>query len=164
MVDQVDIYSVMVIDVNGCIVIVDVMVEEYFNFILVIDGFLSFCVGFNIILGMEENYVFYLWLDNSIDLEFIVDMFGDVVVMVMDSNGCIGLMVEMVELVDGLSLVIVGLEGFCFGELIVLCVVGNYVIISWLDGSGVDIFVVDSLGVYVVLVMDNGGCVGENVM
>ena len=161
-VDQADTYSVTATDVNGCTATADATVEEYLNPTPVIDGSLSFCAGFNTTLGTEENYVSYLWSDNSTDPELTVDTPGDVAVTVTDSNGCTGSTAEMVELADGLSPVIVGPTGFCPGESIVLRVAGNYATISWSDGSGADTLVVDSPGAYAVSVTDNGGCAGEN--
>lgn len=84
--------------------------------------------------------------------------------MVIDGNGCIGSMSEFVNEVIEFLLVIFGDLDFCFGLIMILNVGNGFNIYLWFMGESIMSIMVDELGIYMLNVMDVGGCEGEVIV
>lgn len=97
-VDVVGIYYVIIIGVNNCVVVDFVVVEILFLLVFEILGGLSLCVGSSLELFVSVIYVIYSWEGVVNVLIFDVFMLGIYGLMVIDVNGCIGIInMEIIE-------------------------------------------------------------------
>lgn len=105
----------MVVDENGCIGNMNIIVIELEVFVLVIFGNLFFCVGNMIILDVGLGFISYLWFIGEISVVIIVDIVDIYSVIVMDVNGCFGFISVLIS-ENGVLLVFLGLiSGFSIG-------------------------------------------------
>lgn len=92
------IYEVIVIDVNGCFVVISIIIDESNLFELIIEGvFIVFCIDmFILIVVVNGGVVFYIyeWSDNFgmvFGNEVMLENFNSelINVLVVDNNGCV---------------------------------------------------------------------------
>ena len=160
-VDEAGSYSVTATDANGCIVIGESEVIENPLPEPEITGLQIFCEGFTTTLATAESYIEYSWSDNSTTPTIEVGAAGTVAVTVTDANGCIGATQVELTTVTELEPTVIGAEGICPGESVVLYVQEDYDSPVWSTGSVGDSIIVNTAGVYTVNVSAPGGCTGS---
>ena len=84
------IYSVDIVDVNGCSGSDEVTVEESTSLNPVITGDDAFCENGNTVLNAGSGFDTYLWSDGSTEQTLTVNSADDYSVTVSDAQGCTG--------------------------------------------------------------------------
>lgn len=152
----------IVMNVQGCVGMIMIEISEYVIFVFQIDGVFNFCFGILIILIVEVGFENYQWSNNIGMFEVEVIVFGMIEVIVIDVNGCV--IFNSIEV--GVYLVLVldiqGLVGFCIDIMVILFVGVEYVVYIWFIGSSVESIIIDSGGVYWVMVIDVNGCISQD--
>lgn len=87
-ISSVGIYSVIVIDLNGCMGIVIFEVEEVALLDVFIFGVISYCIGISMIFMVSLAGFLYEWFNGVIILIVEIIIFGIVFVMVINVLGC----------------------------------------------------------------------------
>ena len=84
------IYTVDIVDQNGCAGSASIEVNESSSITPVISGDLSFCAGGSTILNAGAGFASYLWSDGSIDQTIEISEAGNYSVIVSDASACSG--------------------------------------------------------------------------
>ncbi|MEO5906407.1 MAG: hypothetical protein ABIQ11_06765, partial [Saprospiraceae bacterium] len=84
------IYSVDIIDANGCAGSATVSVNESTSLSPVITGGTAFCENGNTTLNAGSGFATYIWSDGSMNQNLIVSTTGTYSVTVSDGQGCFG--------------------------------------------------------------------------
>ena len=161
-IDASDNISVTVTDANGCVGTDAVVVTENPNPTPLINGALSFCVGFNTTLSVDDSYVSYSWNLGSSTATQTVTTGGDVSVTVTDSNGCIG--TDQVTTIQNTNLlpIIVGDLDICQNSTTTLDAGSGYANYLWGNGETTQTITANATGDYSVTVSDANGCSGND--
>ncbi len=117
----------------------------------------TICSGASIELGPGDQYVSYLWQDNSTFPFYNVTIAGSYIVTVENSYGCFG----EDEIYINISPSHVDLGGdqqICEGETVELNAGEGFISYLWQDNSTSPIYTVSLPGIYSVTVLDEYGC------
>lgn len=103
----------IVIDVNGCVEIVSVMLVYNFNFILGGVGIFEICFGVNdgfVMVSLQGGVMFYIYVwSNGVSQQVVMNVvFGFYIVMVMDVVGCVVVIMINVFVVFVFDIIVVG--------------------------------------------------------
>ena len=114
------------------------------------------CSGEELLLGAESGFSSYLWSTGEVTEQIAVSEAGTYAVTIMD-GGC-----EAIDSVD-VSLIEVSVDlgtdiAICDGTNTTLDAGENYVAYLWSTGATSQQIVVDSAGIYSVIVEDENGC------
>ncbi len=121
----------------------------------VIEGDLHYCFDDGTTLSVDSLYTNVSWSNGVMDYVTVEDT-GVVVVIVTDSNGCIGSdSVMITQSSPGVS--ISGNIPYCEGELIQLTAAGGGLSIVWSTGDTANTVIVGT-GTHTASVMDTNGC------
>lgn len=153
-------YSVDVIDTNGCASDAVISITEYDLPTPEIGGSLTFCTDLSTTLNAGAVYTSYAWSTGGSDSELTVAVQGPIGLTVTDENTCIGSTSEFVQEATELSPVISGDLDFCTGENTELSAGNGFETYLWSNGSTDPSITVDTAGVYSIFVTDEGGCNG----
>ncbi len=163
-VTEAGIYSVVIMDTNGCSAFDEIEVNVYESPDPQITGSTTFCIGGSSVLGLANTYISYQWNDdaNSTTETITVTDEGTFMVTVVDENGCIGQTSIVVTIEEDLMPQITGSLAFCDGDSTILDAGNGFMIYQWSTGSGDQSIVVYEAGIYSVTVTDASGiCTGD---
>ncbi|TVR84199.1 MAG: hypothetical protein EA409_01435 [Saprospirales bacterium] len=153
--------TLIVTDELGCSGEVTVEVEEHIPPSPSIAGSTSFCIGNSTTIDAGEGYQTYLWNSGDTTQTLLVSSAGEYSVTVSDLNGCTGEASIEISEEESLMPVINPLDpGFCPGESIELSVSSGFETYLWSTGDQGPIILVDSAGIYEIMVVDQDGCTG----
>jgi hypothetical protein len=164
-IDATGVYTVTVIDANGCSGEGQVQVNATppINLIVTPDGPTSFCVGGEVTLTSDTGFDDYLWSDGSTTVEELtVTQSGDYYVSVVDNLGCTGLSQIVQVSVNALPNAAIAADGpisFCDGDSVVLNAPAGYPSYLWSDTSVNESITVLEAGVVTVTVTNDQGCI-----
>ncbi|MEO0338534.1 MAG: hypothetical protein AAF242_04900, partial [Bacteroidota bacterium] len=157
-VDASGIYSVTIMDDQGCVGVDSFAVQVSDQLRPEIIGSSSVCFGDSTELSVGD-YMSYLWSTGDTTSTITVGSSGTYSVTVMDDQGCVGVDSFGVQVRDQLRPEIIGASSLCFGDSTELSV-GDYMSYLWSTGDTVSTITVSASGTYSVTVMDDQGCVG----
>jgi hypothetical protein len=154
------VYSVTVVDSNGCVAAASITVGEHPLPLPEITGNLLICPGSSTTLSVTGKYRHYLWSTGEITPSITVNYGGVFSVMVIDSNGCTGTAQVTVVANAPITPVITGVRSFCDGESAVLSGQPGFVSYLWSTGDTTQSIEVSNAGTYTLTVTDANGCSG----
>lgn len=172
----VGIYMVDIIDVNGCVVSVEIFVivgivdlldvvvlngdcEEVGELkLMVIGGIVDYIIEWS---GLDDGFIMISEIFIMLGDFFV----GDYMIKLIDVNGCIDEVVVIIMVMEGVGIRLVGIDGDCMvvGYIFVDVIEGlGFFIIEWfgvVEGldvfDGEEYFIIDFLGgIYIVKVMN----------
>ena len=154
-VSQAGIYSVQVIDENGCEGSAQILITEYPLPLVSINGDTDFCEGESSILTASPAES-YLWSTNENTQSIMVTQSGNYSVVVTDLNGCQNMAEIKVEVFPSPLVSITG-DDFCEGESSVLTAspAESYL---WSTNENTQSITVSQSGNYSIVVTDLNGC------
>lgn len=164
-------YIVIVIDVNGCMVIVSFIVMEMFLVNVLIIGEIVVCgvedFGFvGIIVNGGIFFYIYNWSIGVI-IEDIIDLSSGIYfVIVMDVVGCMGEVSIIINVISDFFVNLILCDVLCFGDnngsVFVVVVGGDMLYIyMWSMGDIGNEIIGLVVGIYFVMVMEVNGCFVE---
>ncbi|MCB0637809.1 MAG: gliding motility-associated C-terminal domain-containing protein [Lewinella sp.] len=156
------IYSVEVIDDNGCTGTDMTTVIPLPPPVPTINGSLSFCAGGSTVLDAGD-YAAYEWSTGAATASITVDEPGTYSVTVTSNLGCTGSATVEVTAGGSLSPQITGALSICSGEATTLAA-GAYASYEWSTGEITATISVAAPGDYSVTVTDAIGCMGEDLV
>ena len=152
-------YTVTVIDINGCEGSTNINIAEYPLPTPVIDGN-NFCNGTSEVLSTSVAYNAYEWNTMETTAQITINTAGNYSVTVTDANGCesstnsnIAVLILPTPNISG--------SNFCENTTTDLDA-GSYSIYTWNNLETTQIISISSAGTYTVTVTDNNGCEGIN--
>lgn len=146
-------------DVNSCQDSFVVVVVENLLLDINLQGLVIFCEGDSIILFVVfVEYFFVIWLMGSEEVDVIIMVFGLYQVFVLDLNGCICDFIFIVEELALLVIEIIGLDFVCVMDSVMLQVMLGLMDYIWFFGVGGFEIIVDSIVIYLVIVIGDNGC------
>lgn len=158
-VDQPGVYTVEVMDANGCSGNASVDVLQFLAPSVNISGDLTICQGQTTTLNAGTGFSDYDWSVVSANGNaVVVSQAGEYRVTVTDANGCTA--VDRVDVIVNAN-PIVNLPvatGFCAGSSVLLNPGAAFVTYDWSDGSSSPALLVDQPGNYELIVTDINGC------
>jgi gliding motility-associated-like protein len=153
-------YSVTVTDINGCIGMSSVLVNEDTELSIAIEGPREYCQGSTARIGVQGTYAGYLWAPGGQTTQFINVTAGTYSVTATDSDGCTGSQVVVVSENPNPTPTISGPSTFCTDRTATLDA-GMWQSYAWSNGLGNTRTVsVNQTGTYMVTVTDTNGCIG----
>jgi gliding motility-associated-like protein len=153
-------YSVTVTDINGCIGMSSVVVNEDTELSIAIEGPREYCEGSTARIGVQGTYASYVWSPGGQTTQFINVTAGTYTVTAMDSDGCTGSQVAVVSENPNPTPNISGPSTFCTDRTATLDA-GMWQSYAWSNGLGNTRTVsVNQTGTYMVTVTDTNGCIG----
>ena len=143
---------------EGCDSIVEVDLTFFSAPIPIIGGPTAVCPGASIVLSVSSSFISTEWSNGAMTPSIFVNSSGNYSVTVTDNNGCVG--EDDVDITDGVNPnpVIMGPEGICPGDIIILDVGLGYSSYVWSNGSFISQTTVTSPGIYDVTVTNADGC------
>ena len=157
-------FQVTVVDGNGCQGSGTFLVDQRINPIPQITGDSLLCPGDVTTLLANTGFVSYNWSDGSNSISTTFDRAGSLTVSVVDSFGCPGMSSVQIDTLSAPVPQITGDTAFCEGTSGLLIGEPGFVSYEWPDGSTNTSFMVDSGGVVELIVIDNNGCEGSNIV
>lgn len=151
-------YSVMVIDTNGCQATQSLNIIENALPVPTIQGGNGYCPGETLNLSATQNWEAYEWSNSGLGAEISVNTPGLYQLTVTDNNGCMGTTSQDVVAFPEPSPLIVGALQFCPDTETILMVNNSYAIYNWSDNSSAPSLLVNTPGTYSLTVTDNNGC------
>ena len=158
-VDQAGIYTVEVMDQNGCAGTTEIEIVVNALPDPTISGNLTICTDESTLLS-TGNFESYLWSTGEETQSIEVSNPGTYSVEVTNQSGCINTAEVVVEAFDAINLEISGDQAFCFGESTQLGV-DQFETYLWSTGEETQSISVTASGTYTVEVMDQNGCTAE---
>jgi gliding motility-associated-like protein len=150
-------YSVTVIDANGC------SNSNSFNLTVnalpapSISGVTAFCIGASSTLNAGNNYVNYVWSTGAVTPSITVTASNNYQVTVTDANGCSSSTSQLVIAWALPNPVITGSAAVCSGLQSTLSA-GSFTNYSWSTGATTPTISTGTAGNYTVIVTDSNGC------
>lgn len=157
------VYTLTVLDDEGCPGEASVLITELPAPIPVINGPLEFCEGTETVLSLTQAFSTYQWSTGANDLLTTVTSPGIVSVTVTDFDGCEGEASVVVEELPNPEPVITGPDGVCENSFVILNASPGYQAYDWSTQDASQSIVADMPGLYQVTVTDGFGCVGSAV-
>lgn len=154
------VYSVEVLDTNGCVAVDSVEVSQLDSPSPQIIGSSSFCTGNSTTLN-GGDYESYLWSTGDTSQLIEVSVAGLYQLTVTDVNECSG--VTDIEVTEEESLspeILPQSPGFCPGNAAELSAQEGFESYLWNTGEDNISILVDSAGLYTLTVFDSDGCSG----
>ncbi|MFT5263515.1 MAG: hypothetical protein ACI8YQ_002258, partial [Polaribacter sp.] len=163
LVTETGIYDVMVTNAEGCTGMDQIEVTEAPLPIPIINGTSVICEGEgeSTLLFLQEDYVSYLWNNNSTDETITADESGLYTVIVTDDMGCTGIANIMITEETVVLPEIIGSQTFCEGSNTLLSLSESYQSYLWSDGSTEPTIEISQEGNYDVVVTTAIGCTGS---
>jgi hypothetical protein len=154
------VYSVTVVDTNGCVAAASITVGVHSLPLPEITGSLMICPGSSTTLSVSGKYRQYLWSTGENTQSIKVNYGGTFSVTVIDSNGCTGTAQVTVVANTPIQPTITGARSFCDGESSVLSGQPGFVSYLWSTGDTSQSIEVSNAGTYTLTVTDANGCSG----
>ena len=151
-------YSVTVTDTNGCAGIGDFALSVNPLPQPSIVGATAFCEDLSTTLSSDQTYDTYTWSTGQDMQEITVSDPGVISLMVIDSNGCEG---SSIVILDALPIPTVSISGdniFCTGSTTTLDAGTGFTHYLWSDSSSAQQLDISIPGNYAVEVTDDNGC------
>ena len=155
------VYSLFVLDDDGCPGEADIVITQLPDPVPVIDGIPAFCQFAETILSVNEPYLNYQWSTGDFGSSAVVSSPGLVSVTVTDSEGCEGSAVIEVSEIPNPQPTISGPLGICPDGVVTLSADQGYLIYDWSTGQGTPSIQADQAGLYSLTVTDDFGCSGS---
>jgi hypothetical protein len=130
--------------------------------VIAVTGDSIFCAGNSAVLS-TSNFSSYLWSNGLTNDSISVNTSGIYVVTVADGNGCTSTASQIIT-VNALPLPVATANGpttFCQNGSVQL-ITGSYVLYNWSNGAVSNPIVVNTQGIYNVIVTDANGCSGSS--
>jgi hypothetical protein len=166
-VDQPGMYSVMIMDDNGCENVDTVQVIEQPLPLPQISGDLTICPEDTTILSTVDAYDSYFWSTGESTPMISVFNGGPIDVTVIDSFGCEGMASAIVsEVVPSATVAIIAdNDVICTGQTATLEATGGvFTDVVWSDGTTGPLLTVTTPGTYAVSAMDSNGCISVDTL
>ena len=160
-VNEPGVYSLFVLDDEGCPGEADIFITQLPDPIPVIDGIPAFCAFSETILSVNEPFLNYQWSTGDIGPNAVVFAPGLVSVTVTDSEGCMGSADIEVSEIPNPQPVISGPLGICPEGIVTLSADEGFLIYDWSTGQGTSSIQADLPGLYGLTVTDDYGCSGS---
>ncbi len=165
-VDDNSVYTVTVVDSNGCAGTSAPAQLSYFaqpSASITAQGATSFCYGDSVRLQATLGFVTYAWSNGDSTPSIVVHDSASYAVTVTDTNGCSvtsdSTLVEVLSLPHP-TLTVSGDTNLCSGESVTLLVPGTFHYYHWSTGEETSNIVASDSGAYWVEVEAYTGCVG----
>ena len=155
-------FTVTVIDVNGCSNTASTQVTSLPNPTPTITGVATICQGATSILNAGSGYVSYAWSAGGGTQNLNAGTSGIYTVTVTDANGCTGTTDFTLTVNPKPIPLINGPTDICDGDLASLNVGNPFITYNWSNGSALNNISVSSTGMYSVTVTDANGCTGSD--
>jgi hypothetical protein len=155
------VYSVTVINSNGCSASASVNVTLAQSPTPVITGNPGFCPGSTTTLNAGTGYAAYLWSTTALTNSITVNSVGSYSVVVTDNNGCTGGASVLINGFTPPTPVISGTLSFCAGNSTILDAGTGYASYLWSTGEINHSITATAVQTYSVTVTDNNGCTGS---
>ncbi len=152
------IYAVIASTLAGCSATdtVDIIINPELLISLGNDS--AYCEGTQVILNPGAGFTSYVWGDGSTDSTFSVTASGIYIVVVTDAFGCsatdtVAIQIDLIPVVD------LGVDTtLCFGSTYQLTAPAGYPGYLWTTGEVTETIVVNTSGIYDVVVTTPAGC------
>ncbi|MEM9820768.1 MAG: CotH kinase family protein [Bacteroidota bacterium] len=156
------VYSVTVVDDNGCPGFGEWTVNAHLSPLLSIEGSPSFCSGGTALLDAGPGFVNYLWSNNANSQTIAPSLGGTYTVTVTDEFGCTKQSsVEVIE-IDEVAVSISGVTLLCEGATGSLNAGAGFATYQWSTGGQSQLLNIGGPGTYTVTVTDMLGCTGTD--
>ncbi|MEZ4987037.1 MAG: hypothetical protein R2795_18690 [Saprospiraceae bacterium] len=152
------VYELEIMDANLCTATTQVVASMYPTTTPNISGELQFCEGSSTVLTASDGFLSYDWSTGATTSTVSVQMPGNIMLMVTDTNGCQTQATATTALFPITPPILQAPEGVCEGTPALLEVIGGYDSYAWSTSETVAAISVDIGGVYVVTVTDNNQC------
>lgn len=152
------VYSVTVVDDNGCTGADTLAVAAYANPEPQISGDTSLCEGGSVSLWVEGDYASYAWGGGTSDSTLNVIAPGNYGVTVTSDEGCPGAAIAAIAEFPNPELDLEDNAAFCANSSVVLSANEAYATYAWSTGDTTSTTEVDSAGVYQLEVGNAFGC------
>ncbi|MEO8151251.1 MAG: T9SS type A sorting domain-containing protein [Bacteroidia bacterium] len=156
------VYSVTVIDANGCSASCSTIVIVNPNPVPVISGINIICQGGSTTFDAGGSYTFYMWSDGTTTQTNTVSVSGTYTVTVTDVNGCTGTATLNLSVNQNPSPIITGPSSICPGAGTILDVGAGFITYQWSTGNFTQTINISLPGTYIVTVADINGCAGTD--
>jgi len=158
------IFSLSVVDGNGCEGYAEVEIIENPLPEVQIDGPSFFCEGSFATLMVDSIFESYSWSSGSLSPVAEIFSSGMVSLMAVDSNGCENTATLQVDEIPEPDPQISGDLAFCPETSTLIAVQDGFVSYEWNEGTFNPELVVSNPGEYSILVEDNFGCLGTDTV
>ncbi|HMQ83113.1 MAG TPA: gliding motility-associated C-terminal domain-containing protein [Saprospiraceae bacterium] len=158
-INQSGMYSVTVVDGNGCAASDTTIVIEWPEPDPGIASEYMICPGGSVTVSAQSGFALYFWSTSETTESITLDQPGLYDLLVVDVNGCGS--ITNFEVIEStlLPLEISGDTLLCFGEESLLDAGSGYATYGWQDGAETQQLLVSDAGIYAVTVTDANGCV-----
>ena len=150
---------------NGCFGYAEIEVRETAAKAPFILGDSILCNGSSIALDAGPYFTSYDWDGLGTNQILIINKGGTYGISVSDTSGCTARDSITIQMVQPIRPTIIGVDTICPGvntQLRVGNTTGNFTSFQWSTGDTLDLITIDSGGIYVVEVMDIGGCSSQD--
>ncbi len=155
-------YSVTLTDIYGCTSSDTILVDEFQNPTPTLSGLTEICEGEKAVLTLQDNYIAYLWDDNSNADTLAITATQLYSVTVTDDHGCTGATDLQVDVILTENPNVLGPQELCSGEIGVYTIEQNFSSYSWSNGSTSESITLEDAGLYSVMVTNAQGCTSES--
>ena len=157
-VSEVGTYTVTATDANGCTATNEIEITSFPNPEPIIDGTPMFCIGFETVINVTEEYVSYEWSNGEMTQEVSIGTEGDYSVTVTDENGCTGIQTISISQFEELMPEIRGLFTFCVNGYTEISSGLEFESYEWSNGETSQLIQIGEEGTYSLTVTDEYGC------
>jgi len=120
------------------------------------------CPGESAQLYAQPGLFTYTWSTGDTTADITVPGPGTYLLMVADSQGCVGSNQFVVSELVPPSPEVVGVEEFCTGDSTMVDAGAGYTQYAWSNNINAQTFYANAPGTYFVTVTDNNGCIGTD--
>lgn len=160
-VNESGLYTVAVVDSNGCSGLDTFQLSHYDTLQLAITGLAAFCPGDSVSLSAPIGLESYQWSTGDTTQQIFVSTPGLVSLTAIDGNGCSATASQLVEELNAPQPQIIGPPALCPDETVQLSVIDSYADYLWSNSDEDSSIMVDQTGTYAVTVTDTLGCTGN---